>query len=106
MNNIIAYNPCVKCKKNNCKICELEMFRQGILKTDMWISVEDRLPTEKEEEQLFGDMVSDEVIVSVIDYEGNLFISTDYTIDGKWAKWNDVTHWQPLPQPPQVKGAE
>lgn len=49
-NSIIAYNPCSKCEKDKCNICELNMYRQGTLKKDKWISAEDRSPEEKERE--------------------------------------------------------
>lgn len=79
------------------------LYNAGYRKQE-WISVEDRLPQENEK-------------VLAINSDGEIFIATyllhkitpsarGYTT---WAsgQWNGTpTHWQPLPQPPKMKGAE
>ena len=81
-----------------------------------WISVEDRLPeehdtifkkfqnTEKWNCSMF-EKVSDNVNVYGYYQDGNKFVTTSTTRDGKWNISSifqmTVTHWMPLPEPPK-----
>ena len=81
-----------------------------------WISVEDRLPeehdtifkkfqnTEKWNCSMF-EKVSDNVNVYGYYQDGNKFVTTSTTRDGKWNISSifqmTVTHWMPLPEPPE-----
>lgn len=85
-----------------------------------WISVEDRLPDERDVEHGYYDpetlalldiesqLISDDVLVVVKDTEReHTFVAMDCTVDGKWQNWDNgyyaVTHWIPLPTPPTEK---
>lgn len=106
-------------------IYSLKKFAEALYSADYrkqeWISVEDRLPEEKDTERKFYDneslalldveiqRVSDEVLVVVKDIGGEFaFVSTDCTIEGKWQSWENgdytVTHWMPFPEAPKMKG--
>ena len=101
----------------NKKVKRLEAKNQQI----KWISVEERLPEEKEIERSFFDhetlallgvepqLYSDEVLVVVrVIEENHAFVATDCTKEGKWLNWQygdyEVTHWMPLPEAPKMKG--
>lgn len=96
----------IKCIED-CKKCyATQIYNAGYRKERQgeWISVEDRMPQENEK-------------VLAINSDGEIFIAT-YLIHKvspsargymTWASglWNGIpTHWQPLPQPPKMKGAE
>ena len=45
MGDIIAFNPCLSCEREDmCSMCELAMRRSGSIPSNKWISVEERLP--------------------------------------------------------------
>lgn len=66
-----------------------------------WISVNERLP----------EIPKDSDCITVLGYNGEIH---DYIIDSENRWWDDdgwstpsgfgITHWMPLPQPPQMKG--
>lgn len=78
----------------------VEMLEKGYRKQREWISVEDRLPN-----------VIGKYICCVKNKDGNTWtITADYSPEMK--TWfgqfgevkNTVTHWMPLPEPPEMKG--
>ena len=55
-----------------------------------WISVKDRLPNDNER-----------VLVHVVGKPFN--IDADRFFNSRWVRWNGVvTHWMPLPEPPEA----
>lgn len=63
-----------------------------------WISVEDRLPKVGEEVLVYRRSVNEYAVALYSDTYREFFV-------GMFAFVN-VTHWQSLPQPPKMKGAE
>lgn len=91
-----------------------------LLKKQEWISVEDRMPPETHSMffKLYGTPKwrnamwreeSDNVLVAITFEDGSQFVTSGYTQDGKWSTGISkilqytVTHWMPLPEPPEVK---
>lgn len=61
-----------------------------------WISVKDRLPEE-----------SERVLVCRGKDAGYPTLDTDRFCGEQWVRWrNSVTHWMPLPEPPEVSEDE
>lgn len=99
------------------------IYNAGYRKQE-WISVNERLPetTAKEvkilDQEIGSGAITNETdagiaqvseLVAVlckrcINGEVNLYHDYDYTLDGKWVYCMGVTHWMPLPQPPNMKG--
>ncbi len=84
-----------------------------------WISVKDRLPPELHSMwfPLYGTSKwksamwreeSDHVLVTVVFDDGTRYVSMGRTHDGEWntniskVVHHAVTHWMPLPEPPEV----
>lgn len=99
-NSIIAYNPCSKCEKDKCNICELNMYRQGTLKKDKWISVEERLPDADDFYLCISYCGCYEIYW--FNTKHKLFNASDDCAE--WAI--NVPYWMPLPTPPKMKGAD
>ena len=102
MSNIIAFNPCRYCREQHrCKICELQLYRDGVIKNSEWISVDERLPEEKVNclvhyKHTYCDN-DGYWAIGVSFYDGNEFhIGLEYK----------VTHWMPLPEAPKKGGGE
>ncbi|MGM9683136.1 MAG: DUF551 domain-containing protein [Eubacteriales bacterium] len=59
---------------------------------NQWISVKDRLPE-----------TEDEVLVLTISKNGNINVDKGYLANGRFVHRGraDVTHWMPLPEPPE-----
>ncbi len=85
-----------------------------------WISVKDMMPAETHSMffKLYGTPKwrnnamwreeSDDVLVAITFEDGSRFVTSGYTQDGKWSTGISkmlpytVTHWMPLPEPPEV----
>ena len=78
------------------------LYNAGYRKQSEWISVEERLP-EKDVRVLVW-LTEGASSYTRIDTDRR----TDTELYGeRWARWfNDVTHWMPLPEPPEMKGGE
>lgn len=88
-----------------------------------WISVKDRMPAEthsmfykfygtpKWRDAMWREE-SDHVLVAITFEDGSQFVTSGYTQDGKWHTGISkmlpytVTHWMPMPKPPEVKQDE
>ena len=90
------YTDCEECKYLEigckCKAVAKRLYNAGYRKQE-WISVEDRLPTKSHERYLVYTELG------IVDFD-------IYSAIGGWQGNSYVTHWMPLPQPPQMKGAE
>ena len=66
-----------------------ELYRQ---ESERWISVEDELPDEMQN------------VILIQDYGDHIgYFATEWTKEvEKYYRINNVTHWQPLPSPPEV----
>lgn len=86
--------------ERDCMYAAVEMFAKGYRKQE-WISVEERLPDKAGEylvvyHPCYWDNVYEEVRVGLDTFRGKT----------SWAKrkFQRVTHWMPLPEPPKMKG--
>ena len=94
MGNIIGFNPCRYCKEQHrCKMCELQMYRDGVIKNSEWISVEERLP------ERCGYYLG-------CTYKGGMLIAPFFPIfaNDKPEFHYKIAYWMPLPEAP--KGGE
>lgn len=107
MSNIIAFNPCRYCREpHRCKMCELQLYRDGVIKNSEWISVDERLPEEDGVYITFTNakgksegVVAQSLVTKTI--RGNTIRRWEWqTRISPWV----VTHWMPLPKAPKMKG--
>ncbi len=72
------------------------LYGQGYRKQSGWISVDERLPE-----------FDERVLVCLDSKRSYTKIDTDRIVRGRGVRWgNDITHWQPLPEAPKMKGGE
>ena len=81
------------------------LYEAGYRKQSGWISVDERLPTEEEYRDEYGELIP--ILVT----EKDTTYPYRALYDGK--TWGDgltaiptITHWMPLPEPPEMKGGE
>ena len=99
------YRPCLHCEgkrynESYCpEICTYGEDKKRLkeleeqFKCFKWNHVEDQLPEEDVR-----------VLVCVNSERSDTKMDTDRMLDGKWVRWgSDITHWMPLPEPPEVK---
>ena len=64
------------------------------LESSGWISVEERLPG--------AEFMDKEIIVCKLNRFGGQLVYVTRFWGTNSALWNDITHWMPLPEPPEV----
>lgn len=82
------------CELTSCRSCNARNIADHLISNGVtvqeWVSVEDRLPEE-----------NTTVIVAT---DNGIVFQCLYSYDG-WDLWDDndvnITHWQPMPQPPK-----
>ena len=118
---------CEGCNHYNfvrCRACQIDdalSYIDDAPTVGEWVSVKDRMPTETHSMfyKLYGTPKwrnnamwreeSDHVLVAIRFEDGSQFVTSGYTQDGKWSTGISkilqytVTHWMPLPEPPEVK---
>lgn len=104
----------------NCIGCDIVMrdTLELLKKQPQWIRVEDRMPPElhsmwfplygtSEWKNVMWREESDHVLVTVVFDDGTRYVSMGRTHDGEWNTniskviHHTVTHWMPLPEPPE-----
>lgn len=98
------------CRFKPCSLCKAErLYNAGYRKQSEgeWISVEERLPDQYEDVLGFCHYVYESGGVF------DLILTMKLTTEGKFVPFNCsplkegiVTHWMPLPEPPDTKGGE
>ena len=107
----LVFDPCNTCsKKDMCSMCELTFRRKGAVAnsattTSEWISVEERLPSEDEQRDEYGELVPFLVCEKDTKYPYRAFYDGTIWGDGLM-KIKGITHWMPLPEAPTEKGGE
>ena len=95
----IAFNPCFTCSgSHECIKCELNMYRAGVLRTDNWISVEERLPLTDGEY-----MAWDGLVCCLIYFNASLGLWNVSEEGDTSTAISGVTHWMKLPAPPKER---
>ena len=84
----------------DCDICRAIQFYEAGYRKQGWISVDERLPSDEEQRDEYGELVPFLVCEKDTTYPYRAFY------DGK--EWGDglmrirgITHWMPLPNPPK-----
>ena len=77
----------------------------AVLKQSEWISVDERLPSEDERRDEYGELVPFLVCEKHTKYPYRAFYDGTIWGDGLM-KIKGITHWMPLPEPPKMKGGE
>ena len=87
------------------RMIAMDLYDADFRKQSEWISVEDRLPNEKEMVLVFCHRVYDDG-----GYYDSILVA-ELTKEGKFVPFNCspvkkgiVTHWMPLPEAPKMKG--
>ena len=91
--------------ENRCKIIAEELIENGVTVQE-WISVNDRLPDNKEHDWVLAQVVEDNGfmhIPKVMEYrqQRNDWFEETYGWLSEHNGAFTVTHWMPLPQPPK-----
>ena len=80
-----------------------EIINHGYRKQSEWISVEERLPSEEEYRDEYGELIPILVCEKDTQYPYRAMYDGTEWGDGLM-KIRGITHWMPLPEPPKMKG--
>ena len=87
-----------------------DKYKEYLSQLDEWVSVEDRLPDEKDNVLIYIQHDEIPIIGYKVEKGWRVFVSDDIQVMGDAyldndidEQWCKVTHWQPLPQPPKQK---
>lgn len=83
--------------------CANNAYKEGYRKQSEWISVDERLPSEDERRDEYGELVPFLVCEKYTKYPYRAFYDGTIWGDGLM-KIKGITHWMPLPEPPKMKG--
>lgn len=104
--NDIGKNNCRECAADHKQLAEWltelkELKAADVQPVNRWISVKDRLPEECETVLIYAPRTQNRYYIAMF-YMLNDEIKFATKIYGKSYCWyaDDVTHWQPLPEPP------
>lgn len=88
----------------NCEQLAEELYSMGYRKKKEWIPVTERLPEKGQEVLAYrGDFFGD--MMNTYTYLGSGNWEDDYGYRGS-AEHEGITHWMPLPEPPERSDAE
>ena len=89
----------------NCEWTQIakHLYNAGYRKQSEWISVEERLPSEDEQRDEYGELVPFLVCEKDTKYPYRAFYDGTIWGDGLM-KIKGITHWMPLPEAPTEKG--
>lgn len=68
---------------------------------DNWISVKDRLPKKQNPVLVYCETEEQSVYIAHFDKDLEYWLSEVEYLTQNWCKTLNVTHWQPLPEPPK-----
>jgi hypothetical protein len=91
---------CGRCTYCFCDGDALKLYNAGYRKQSGWISVDERLPEESGTYITYHDHGN----CGVIYYNASIHLWNVYYHEDKQNAIRSVTHWMPLPEPPDMKG--
>ena len=89
----------------DCLATAQKLHLKGYSKQSEWISVEERLPSEDEQRDEYGELVPFLVCEKDTKYPYRAFYDGTIWGDGLM-KIKGITHWMPLPEAPKKGGGE
>ena len=93
------YHPDLMCIRNICADA-LALIQQLEAKVHRWISVEEKLPEAHADGSVDAELVTDGEFIHMAYYAHGQWIFCE-SGEMKEPMWNTVTHWMPLPEPPE-----
>lgn len=91
------------CDAPSCVLCIVRFLHAAGYRKQEWISVDERLPSEEEQRDEYGELVPFLVCEKDTTYPYRAFYDGTEWGDGLM-KIRGITHWMPLPEAPKMKG--